>query len=231
MAAKLNVVNKARKSPGTCRKCGKVIAVGESYVHFKFRYGSKQIAHNTPACRPTADERESNPKRAAHNRATGLVTLAKSATTPQDAAGFLREAMEAVEEIVGDLESSLSSWSGTNFEYGEMAESFQTTKDELNDWIANAEEWADDLEGMDEAPDEPGDEPVEPGSEPVRDDYPDGDDGQAEYDLARTDYEAAHDAYLGEYMEWEAATNAAEGYQESFQNTLDVIEDVPDLQF
>ena len=40
---RVNSVEKARKSPGTCPKCSKKIEKGASYIHWKFRYGGKRI--------------------------------------------------------------------------------------------------------------------------------------------------------------------------------------------
>jgi hypothetical protein len=40
---RVNRVEKARKSPGTCGRCNNVIPVGEPYKWIKFRYGGKKL--------------------------------------------------------------------------------------------------------------------------------------------------------------------------------------------
>lgn len=225
MTARLYVVKKRRATGNpdpTCRNCGKPIEVGTPYVWFKFRYGGKQTYHDTPACRPTADQRESNEKRRAHSRATAAVETARTHTDePQVAAEALREAIDAAQEIVDALDDSLSSWQGTNFEYGDMATSFQETKDELERWISEAETVAETLEGFDVEPEQPGDEP----EQPDEDDYDMTDaDGVAEFEEATNVYETDFEA-------WQTATDELESYEESVQRAIDDIEDVPELQF
>lgn len=49
---RVNKVDSARKTPGTCGKCGCDIAKGEPYVWWKFRFGGKRVRCAKPACAP-----------------------------------------------------------------------------------------------------------------------------------------------------------------------------------
>jgi len=215
MAAKLNVVASARQDQGNCQKCGNPIEKGTSYVWFKNRLSPRLKFHNTPECRPSAADRESNPKRAAWIQASEDLQTAKSyPEDPSTAAEHLRSAMANVEDVIEQIEESLSNWSGTNFETGEMAMSFESSRDYLQDWLNDAESAASELEGM-ETPDEPDVEPEDP--EPT--DYEGGENDP--------DYLTARD----EYASWQTANEEYEAALESIQATLDEIDDIPDLEF
>jgi hypothetical protein len=51
---RVNTVAKARKSPGTCSKCGSVIAKGAAYLWWKFMRGAKYVRCEN--CRPSRSD-------------------------------------------------------------------------------------------------------------------------------------------------------------------------------
>ena len=53
---RLNVVNKCRKSPGSCGKCGDKIDKGQPYKWWKFRYGGKRVRCAKPECAPKSSD-------------------------------------------------------------------------------------------------------------------------------------------------------------------------------
>ena len=217
MTAKLYRVKSARKPQGTCRTCGQPITVGQAYVWFKFRYGSAQKFHDAPECMPTPADRESNAKRRLWNDASDSIATARNADAPAHAAEHLRDALTNVGEIIDLLDESLQGWESTNFEYGEMADAFRSSRDALDDWRADAESIADDLDQM---PDEPYDPLVEP-TAPDPEDYEDGDPA---YSDAFADYEDELSTYREQRETWD-------DWAASLQTKLDEIDDLPSLDF
>lgn len=166
--ARLNVVQSARKSPGTCGKCQKVIQPGEKYIWWKFRQLGKRVrCADHP---PEAWERESNSKRQDMMQAEEAYSLVESSETAEEAAGHLRDAIGFVESVKEQLESAIDGWESAQMTSHEMYQTFCDDRDSLGDWIDQAETWADDLEGWEEGdtaddldPDKDPDDGSEPG--------------------------------------------------------------------
>jgi hypothetical protein len=238
MTAKLNHVNARRATPGKpdpiCRKCLNPIEVGQAYVWFKFYNSGRQCYHKTAVCMPTDADRESNPKRAAHTRATALIDEAQALTTDDDPAtlaNLIRDAIAEVDVVIEEIESSLDAWSGTNFEQGEMAQAFESSRDSLDEWKTNAESWANQADELTTV-DDPGDEPDEP-QEPHADHY-ETDDGEPDHDaytMAYDEYLDERENYETEFNAWTDASNAFNAYQTDYQSLLDEIETPPELDF
>lgn len=60
--ARVTTVEKARKAPGSCGRCGTTIKVGQAYKHWSFRYGGKRIRCTAPACAPRSSDLTNNEK-------------------------------------------------------------------------------------------------------------------------------------------------------------------------
>lgn len=59
---KVTIVEKARKAPGSCGRCGSKIEPGQPYKHWSFRYGGKHIRCTKSECAPRASDLTSNDK-------------------------------------------------------------------------------------------------------------------------------------------------------------------------
>jgi superfamily I DNA/RNA helicase len=53
---RVTLVQHARKSQGSCGKCGTKIKIGDSYRWWKFRYGGRYIRCAKPECAPRASD-------------------------------------------------------------------------------------------------------------------------------------------------------------------------------
>jgi hypothetical protein len=165
-------VRAAKKDQGKCGKCGQALPAGSSYRWWKGRFGPKHV--RCVGCKVEDWERETNPLRAEHMQADetlGLVERDVDVADPSGAAVHLRDAISATESIVDTLTERLDGWSGTGLENSEQYSATETTRDELQQWIDDAESAADELEGM-EQPDSADDEEAwEEWEKEIRDAY------------------------------------------------------------
>lgn len=167
--ARLNTVKSARKPGMKCGVCQTPIEKGMPYVWWKFRFGGRYI--RCMAHKPQAWERESNSKRQDLMRASDALDNARSETTATDAINALTEARDYAESAKDEFDNAVQSWTGTNLEYSENYQNFESAVSELEDFISDVEDAMSELESLDE-PDEAAFE-----------DDPDGyDDAQAEYE-------------------------------------------------
>lgn len=157
MAARLNKVTRARKSPGTCGRCGAVINIGDGYYYWKFRFGRRQIRCLDHA--PAPWERESNSKRQDLMRASDAFAACQNADAPEDAAASLREAIGYVESARDEFQNAVDGWSSTGLENSEMAQNFEYAVSDLDDWLSDAEQAADELEAWDPTDPDNADDP------------------------------------------------------------------------
>jgi len=82
---RVNIVQKARKSPGNCEKCATVLAVGAPYRWWQAYRGTRHTVCMKPSCTPTAAD------------LTGSEKVAR-----------LYEAREAARLAVGDCDDTSS---------------------------------------------------------------------------------------------------------------------------
>jgi hypothetical protein len=151
-------VAKARKAQGKCGKCQTPIEAGDGYRWWKGRYGPTYRRCLKASCSPKLWELETNATKAQDIEGSTYASYAQGADNPADAAMHLRDALSIAEGLVEDLSERVSNKEGTALESSSEFEALQTSKDEFENWVSEAEAIADDLETL-ELPDEPeGDE-------------------------------------------------------------------------
>jgi hypothetical protein len=136
-------VEKARKSPGTCGKCSKVIKAGSSYIHWKFRYGGKRI--RCSLCpRPRQSELTNSDK---------LSRCYAAGESIEDAIACFRKDFD-IEDLRGALENAASECTEVADEYRDSASNVESGMngnrmpicDELEEKADNLESKASDIE-------------------------------------------------------------------------------------
>ena len=169
---RVNSVDKARKSPGQCGKCGKAIPKGRPYIHWKFRYGGKRI--RCASCpRPRQSELTNSDKLSrCYGAAEAIEDAIAQFHKDYDEEG-LRTAMEdaanEIQEVAGEYRDSASNVeSGMNGnrmpicdELEEKADTLESKASDLESAAAEIEEFDEDQakeEAENEAREEMGDE-------------------------------------------------------------------------
>ena len=163
-------VQKARKSPGSCGKCHKVIQIGESYCWWKFRSGGSHVRCSNPLCHPRSSDLTSSDKKSTLFRIQEDIqdyTIdisegdLKSLEVFRERPPFNRQdIVNLVTEIVDGWKSDLSSFledkaneaRDVASEYSDalssLPDSLQSsqTGENLQEAADNIEQWADSME-------------------------------------------------------------------------------------
>lgn len=141
--ARVTTVDKARQSPGSCAKCGKVIKVGDPYIWWAFFRSGRRVRCTT-CPRPRQSELTNNDK---------LSQCYAAAENISDAIDHFRDAHD-IEDLRSALESAAEQVREAAEMYRESAsnieEGFQHTtsqSDELNEKADNLESKADEIDG------------------------------------------------------------------------------------
>lgn len=140
---RVETVQKARKSPGKCGKCGEEIPAGAPYRHWKFRFGGKHIRCMKSACGPRSSDLTGSDKLSRVYAAGESIEDALAAFDQDDDADSLRQAMEEAAEQVREVAEEYRE-SASNMESAFSGGSPQI--DELNEKADNLESKADDIE-------------------------------------------------------------------------------------
>lgn len=147
-------VDKARKSPGTCGKCGKEIDKGTSYIWWKFRYGGKRIrCKNCP--RPRQSELTNSDKLSrCYAAGEGIEDAIDSFRKNYDVED-LRQAMEdaaaEIMEVAEEYRDSASNVeSGMNGNRMPICDELEEKADNLEGKASDLESAASELEEFDE---------------------------------------------------------------------------------
>jgi hypothetical protein len=134
---------KARKSPGTCGACGKVIAAGEGYKSIKGRYTSRSVRHEAcPDWKPS--EMTGSDKLGRLYAAREQIEDALESFDGEDASD-LRDALENAESEASDVAS----------EYNDAAEACAAIREQCEEYASSAENFGSecgsaDIEDFDE---------------------------------------------------------------------------------
>lgn len=146
------------KPPRKCGKCGAVIPVGDPYIYTKLklqRGGQLKVRCTRPACAFTPADLTNSPYKQADYHGSHALALASAAAVPEDAAGYLREAMEFAEELRDLARAAMDGWSSVDgFQQNEAYYTMESLVSEADSFIDDAEEVASELEGMDARPGE-----------------------------------------------------------------------------
>lgn len=136
-------VEKCRKSPGTCARCGATINKGEPYYHFEFRYGGRRVFCGNHY--PKASERTQSKMSAVYAAQETFAEVAAKWTVDTDR-----------DEVVSALADVAEAVRGVAEEYRESAEAIESGTgnrmpkcDELEEKADELEGWADEIESVD----------------------------------------------------------------------------------
>src|SRR4029077_7595774 len=173
-------VKKARKSPGTCGKCGKKIPKDSPYLHWKFRYGGKRIRCTTRP-RPRQSELTNSDKLSRCYGAGEAIAAAidqfRKDGELEDLRSALESAAEEIREVAEEYRDSASNVeSGMNGnrmpicdELEEKADNLDGKADEIEQAAGGLDEFDEDL-AKEEAETEAGEALAEEGGEDAKDD-------------------------------------------------------------
>ena len=151
---RVNSVEKARKSPGTCSKCGKKIESGARYIWWKFRFGGKRI--RCGACpRPRQSELTNSDKlsrcyAAGESIQDAIDTFQKDfdidslRSTVEDAANEIREVAQEYRDSAESVESGMNNRMPICDELEEKADNLESKADDMESAAGNLEEFAED---------------------------------------------------------------------------------------
>jgi hypothetical protein len=236
--ARVATVDKARKSPGKCGKCGQEIPAGAGYRHWSpgFRGGKRIRCLNCPT--PRASETTGNDKLATCYGAGEAVEDALDAFqndgdiealrgAVEEAAGQVREAAEMYRESQQNIEDGFQHATSQSDELGEKADNLESKADEMESAASDLEEFEFDeagFEGDTSDPEGLSDEDVqEEFTEEQKAIYEAGSDEQKQITLAAMRAELKH-AYESELKK---AEEAAE--EEWKQEQADKVSDFTDI--
>jgi hypothetical protein len=128
---------KARKSPGTCGACGKVIEAGEGYKSIKGRYTSRSVRHEAcPDWKPS--EMTGSDKLSRLYAAREQIEDALESFDGEDASD-LRDALENGESEASDVAS----------EYTEAAEACAAVREKCEEYASSAENFGSECGSVD----------------------------------------------------------------------------------
>jgi hypothetical protein len=197
---RVNRVARARKSPGTCEHCRTVIEVGQPYRWWKGRYTSKHVRCGKPACSPQPWELETNETKALAMRGEDVhYNAANETCDAEQAASYLREAIEIAQALVDDLNERIDNKAGTALEASSEYQALEESRDGFEYYVSEAESVADDLDALGAAPDESDYDPASPDFASEAD--PDQ-AAQDAYDQARLAHCDEVDEMLGCLPDW-----------------------------
>ena len=169
--ARVQTVEKSLKSPGACGKCNTIIAKGQPYRWFKFRYGGggKRVRCTAAACAPRPSELTGSDKLsrvyAVGESVSDALEAFRESYDLDDLKSALTDGAEQLREVAGEYrESAENMESGMNGnrmpmcdELEEKADHLEGVADELDSAEANLperDEDEDSVEHVDELTDE-----------------------------------------------------------------------------
>lgn len=132
---KVNTVDKARKSPGDCGKCGAKIKAGMPYRWAKGRYGPKKVRCPKCAFRPSD--------------LTGSDKLSRLYSARESVEDVLVPDFDDTDAVRDAISSAVDEAREVASEYSDAAENMSATRDEMEEKSSQCESWADELEGVD----------------------------------------------------------------------------------
>lgn len=142
--ARVTTVEKSRKSPGKCGRCGKVIEAGSRYFHWSNRAPGSRGGFKSIRCGdhyPRGSETVGSPyRRAAYGAQEDAEDVLNGEWDFSDLAEALRSAAETVQSECADALNEAAD----NIEDGFGHETYQSS--ELRERASAFEEWAQELE-------------------------------------------------------------------------------------
>ena len=141
--AQVHHVQKARKSPGPCQKCGAKIRKGHSYKWWKFRYGGKRIRCDAETCSPRPSEYVTSSDKLSRCMGAGEMVegaiaafkkdlnLAKLVEEVESAAEEVREVAGEYQESSENMESGLGHETEQSEELAEKSQNLESKADEI----------------------------------------------------------------------------------------------------
>lgn len=148
---RVKTIKKARKSPGACRKCGKVIEAGEGYRHWAFFRSSKIVrCMECPSPRPS-ELTESDKKSRLYAAQESVQDFASEHTDDvsnyaSGVLGALQDASREAQEVADEYQDALDAWESGN----EMLEEMQQAAEAWVDVLDNAAHEVDNIGEDDE---------------------------------------------------------------------------------
>jgi len=147
-------VEKARKSPGTCGKCGKKIPAGTSYIWWKFRYGGRRIRCVT-CPRPRQSELTNSDKLsrcyAAGEEISDAIDSFRKDFDEEGLRSALEGAASEIREVAEEYrESSSNVESGMNGNRMPICDELEEKADNLDSKADEIESASSELEEFDE---------------------------------------------------------------------------------
>ena len=160
---RVNGVVKARKSPGSCSKCGKKIPKGARYIWWKFRFGGKRIRCGSCPC-PRQSELTNSDKlsrcyAAGESIQDAIETFQKDfdvdslRSSVEDAANEIREVAQEYRDSADNVESGMNNRMPICDELEEKADNLESKADEMESAAGSLEEFDEDA-AKEEAEDE-----------------------------------------------------------------------------
>lgn len=151
---RVTTVDKARKSPGSCGKCGKEIKVGDAYIWWAFfRSGRKVRCTTCPRPRQselTGNEKLSQCLSAGESIEDAIFCFQKDhdiedlRSAMEGAAEQVREAAEAYRESASNIEEGFQHTTSQSDEQNEKADNLESKADEIEQAASALEEFASD---------------------------------------------------------------------------------------
>lgn len=142
-------VEKCRKSPGKCGRCGCEIKKGDSYRWWKFRYGGKQIRCLEIKCNPRGSELISNPFQSALAKISEDLSdafgQAREQTDPTIAISAIRDAAEELRNLGSEQQEKFDNMP-YGLQQGETGQLLENRASECEDKASTIESYADDAE-------------------------------------------------------------------------------------
>jgi len=135
---RVNVIEKCRKSPGKCGKCGKVIEAGHKYRWAKGRYTMKMVRCDRLRC----NFRQSD--------LTGSDKLSRLYAARESVEDLLETDFESPSDIIDALVDAANEARDVGSEYSEASSNLdgKLNWEELEEKAQQCEQWADALEDV-----------------------------------------------------------------------------------
>ncbi len=143
-------VAKARKSQGTCSKCGTKIKAGDPYLWWKFKVGGRRNRCAAPACAPRASD-------LTQSEFLGQLYDLQEQVSGCRSGDELQELADQVRDLGSEQEDKLSNMPDS-LQYSPSGEMLQERADYCSEWADELESHAHEFEELQEAMDAAEDE-------------------------------------------------------------------------
>jgi hypothetical protein len=136
---RVNTVDRCRKSPGTCGRCGTKITEGMGYRWAKGRYTGKKVRCLNAACHFRPSD------------LTGSDKLSRLYSAREEVEDVLATDFDDADEVRSALETAAGEAREVGEEYAEASSNLdgRLNAEELDEKAQQCENWADELEGVD----------------------------------------------------------------------------------